>query len=411
MKRTIVKIINLILVAAMVGTWTMQAYATNIQDIKEELEEDTQELEAINDELLALQDEQDLLEEIICDLDSELLNTMTEIGLLEEQILAKESDIADKEDAIADKEADILVAQAEYDEAKRIEAEQYEAMVLRIQYVYEQGDKEYLDLLFSAESLSGMLNQTSYMEAIYEYDQKMLASYKEASALVKQLWDQLEADKAQLELDKAQLVADKEQLNSDKLVMEEQTAYLDALLAQKRAESDNYDAQIARAKQEANALKVKIQQEQAELKRLELEQQRQNAANGNYQVSQSLADIINNAPGSDLGKQIARYGCQFIGNPYVWGGTSLTNGADCSGFVYRIYKDFGYNLSRTSYMQRSEGVAVNYADAQPGDLICYDGHIGIYIGGGYIVHASNKKSGIKVSKATYRKILAVRRII
>ena len=411
MKKMAVKIINLILVAVLVATWTLETQATNIQDIKDDLEQDNEALDALNDELLALQDEQDLLEEIICDLDSELLNTMTEIGLLEEEIAQKEADIAVKEADIVQKEADILVAQSEYDAAKATEEKQYADMVQRIQYVYEQGDTDYLELLFSAESFSGLLNQTSYMEAIYAYDQKMLADYKATCEMVKALWDQLELDKAQLEADKAQLELDKAQLEADKLDMEDQMIYLDDLLAKKQAESDNFEAQIARAKQEANALKVKIQQEEAELRRLELEQQRQNAANGSYQVSQSLEDIIDNANGSELGKQIARYGCQFIGNPYVWGGTSLTNGADCSGFIYRIYKDFGYNLSRTSYSQRSEGVGVDYANAQPGDLICYDGHIGIYIGGGYIVHASNKKSGIKVSKATYRTILAVRRII
>ncbi|MBQ9134721.1 MAG: C40 family peptidase [Lachnospiraceae bacterium] len=411
MKKAAVKIINLILVAVLVATWTLETQATNIQDIKEDLEEDNEALDALNDELLALQDEQDLLEEIICDLDSELLNTMTEIGLLEAAITEKEADIAVKEADIAQKEADIAVAQGEYEDAKATEEKQYADMVQRIQYVYEQGDTDYLELLFSAESFSSFLNRTSYVEAIYEYDQKMLADYKITCELVKALWEQLEADKAQLEADKAQLEFERTQLEADKQGMEDRIAYLDDLLAKKQAESDNFAAEIARTKQEANALKVKIQQEEAELRRLELEQQRQNAANGSYQVSQSLENIINNASGSDLGKQIARYGCQFIGNPYVWGGTSLTNGADCSGFVYRIYKDFGYNLSRTSYSQRSEGVGVDYANAQPGDLICYDGHIGIYIGGGYIVHASNKKSGIKVSKATYRTILAVRRII
>ena len=116
-------------------------------------------------------------------------------------------------------------------------------------------------------------------------------------------------------------------------------------------------------------------------------------------------------PVRNLLQKIAKYGCQFIGNPYVWGGTSLTKGADCSGFTYRIYKDFGYSLPRTSYEQRSAGVGVAYKDAEPGDLICYDGHVGMYIGGGKIVHASNAKSGIKVNNATYRPILAVRRII
>ena len=125
----------------------------------------------------------------------------------------------------------------------------------------------------------------------------------------------------------------------------------------------------------------------------------------------SINSIIDNAPGSDLGKKIAKYACQYIGNPYVFGGTSLTNGADCSGFTYRVYSDFGYSLPRTSLEQRSSGKAVDYSNAQPGDLICYDGHVALYIGGGKIVHASSVKTGIKISNATYRPILAVRRII
>ena len=111
------------------------------------------------------------------------------------------------------------------------------------------------------------------------------------------------------------------------------------------------------------------------------------------------------------GQQIANYACQFIGNPYVPGGTSLTQGADCSGFVWRVYKDFGYSLPRTSYSMRSSGTGVSYSEAQPGDVVCYAGHVGIYIGGGQIVHASTQRTGIKITHATYKEILSVRRIV
>ena len=112
------------------------------------------------------------------------------------------------------------------------------------------------------------------------------------------------------------------------------------------------------------------------------------------------------------GQQVIDFACQFIGNPYVWGGTSLTNGADCSGFVKSVYKSFGYNLPRSSSSQRSAGRKVSYSNKQPGDLICYSGHIAIYIGNGKIVHASSRKTGIKISpKANYRKVLSVRRIV
>ena len=117
------------------------------------------------------------------------------------------------------------------------------------------------------------------------------------------------------------------------------------------------------------------------------------------------------APASSGGQAVADYACQFIGNPYVWGGTSLTNGADCSGFVQSVYAHFGISLPRTSYEQRSAGVSVSYSEAQPGDLICYDGHIGIYIGNGQIVNAMNPAQGIGISPAEYTTILSVRRIV
>ena len=101
---------------------------------------------------------------------------------------------------------------------------------------------------------------------------------------------------------------------------------------------------------------------------------------------------------------LINYALQFIGNPYVWGGTNLNTGADCSGFVKSVYKSFGYNLPRSSSSQRSAGRKVSYSNKQPGDLICYSGHIAIYIGNGKIVHASSRKTGIKISpKANYQK--------
>ena len=130
-----------------------------------------------------------------------------------------------------------------------------------------------------------------------------------------------------------------------------------------------------------------------------------NAASGNSGTGASASD-------ASLGRQIADYGLQFVGNPYVYGGTSLTNGADCSGFVQSVYRNFGINLPRTSGEQGACGSAVSsLAEAQPGDLIWYSGHIGIYIGNGQIVHASSAKTGIKVSNAGYRTILSIRRIV
>jgi cell wall-associated NlpC family hydrolase len=100
-----------------------------------------------------------------------------------------------------------------------------------------------------------------------------------------------------------------------------------------------------------------------------------------------------------------------VGNPYVWGGTSLTKGADCSGFVMKIYEAFGVSLPHSSYKMRSVGYSVSASEVQPGDIICYSGHVAIYIGDGKIVHASNRKDGIKITDNwKYKKVLAIRRI-
>ena len=127
-------------------------------------------------------------------------------------------------------------------------------------------------------------------------------------------------------------------------------------------------------------------------------------------VQQTETTEVSAQPASN-GQAIVDYACQFIGNPYVWGGTSLTDGADCSGFVQSVFVHFGISLPRTTYDQIYAGVEVSYDQAMPGDLICYDGHIGIYIGNGQIVNAQNPEQGIGISPATYTTILSVRRIV
>lgn len=127
--------------------------------------------------------------------------------------------------------------------------------------------------------------------------------------------------------------------------------------------------------------------------------------------SQPAATTTNFTSDGSMGAAVAEYALQFVGNPYVYGGTSLTNGADCSGFVLSVYANYGVSLPHSSTSQRSQGYAVDgLANAQPGDIICYSGHVGIYIGNNQIVHASTAKTGIKVSSADYRTVLAVRRI-
>lgn len=388
----------------------LTAEATTMSEIQDEIDRLQKELEEQYGKISDLEAEQDLILEKMEDLNAEIINTMTSIGMLEDEIAVKEDEIAVKEAEISDKQDQIVLTVAEYEAAKDREEQQRLDMIAHTRMLYEQGDDSYLDVLFEGNGLADILNRMDYIEKIYEYSKAKLDGFIEAKDQIQDLWDLLEQEKTDLELDMAQLEADKTDLQSQKDDLDEQKSSLDVLQAALRRESSNYDAQIDKARQEAAVAQQLLKQNQNTLEQM---QAAQNAANGNY--TSDYASIINNAAGSELGKKIANYACQYIGNPYKAGGTSLTNGADCSGFTYSVYKYFGYTLPRTSAQQRSSGTGVSYENAQPGDLICYDGHVAIYIGGGLIVHASNSnpypRGGIKIGNANYRTILAVRRII
>ena len=378
--------IALLLSMAIVSIVVEPVSATTISDLESQIQQNQNTLNNLTDKIDDMESAQELLEEEIADLNAEMINLMTSIGLLE--------------DNIAQKEIDISAAEVEYQKALAMEQTQYEEMLVRIKFMYEQGDSNFITMLFGSNSFSEMLNKADYIEQLYNYDRKQLKIYQETTVKVDEM-------KKELEIEKAELL-------TEKAALSEQEKDLDTILAKKKAEVKNYEAMVKEAQKEAKKFKDQIKKEQKELEKLQAQMaQGGNTAanNGNYTVTGFDTSIIDNASGSELGKNIAKYGCQFIGNPYVYGGTSLTQGADCSGFTYRIYADFGYAIPRTSKDQRSCGTGVTLETAQPGDLVCYDGHVGLYVGGGYIVHASTEKTGIKISKATYRKILAVRRVI
>lgn len=141
------------------------------------------------------------------------------------------------------------------------------------------------------------------------------------------------------------------------------------------------------------------------------EEGKRKAAAAAAKAGASQGAVLGSGSGSSSGNAVVSYASQFVGNPYVYGGTSLTNGTDCSGFVMGVYAHFGVGLPHSSSAMRSMGYGVSLADAQPGDIICYSGHVGIYCGNNTIVHASTAATGIKyTSPANYKPILAVRRI-
>lgn len=365
----------------------LTVYATTISDLKEQKAANEQKLNEVNQTLSSLNNASKGITEEIEVLDDQLVEVIASVSLLEDEISKVEEEIE--------------TTRIELEEAIENEQTQYAAMKKRIQFLYEKGETSYVSLLLGAGSITDVVNRTEYIEKIYEYDDTLLSEYIAAKEAVEEKKKELEEQQSELETNKAEL--------------EEEKATLDALLEEKKAEQQDYETKIAKAKQEAVAYKAKIKQQNTQIKKLEAEaaKKAEAAAKKNQSSSGSFdsSSVIASASGSGTGKDIANYACKFVGNPYVAGGTSLTNGADCSGFTMAVYQAFGYSIPRTSTAQRSAGRGVTYAEAQPGDIICYAGHVAIYLGGGRIVHASTPATGIKYGTATYREILAVRRIV
>ena len=186
---------------------------------------------------------------------------------------------------------------------------------------------------------------------------------------------------------------------------------------EKEAERKKAEEAARKAIQEKEAAKKEAEKKEADKKAQasstpKKDTASQNTSSQNSSSSQTTTQTESTSSDADLGQQIASYGMQFIGNPYVYGGTSLTNGTDCLGFVMSVYAHFGISLPRTSGEQGKSEKSVDGLDnARAGDLVWYSGHIAIYTGNGKVVHASNKKEGIKTSNADYRTILGIRRIV
>ena len=381
--------------------------ATTISELRQEVKKNQSQLKNAQQKADEAQEAQEGVEEEMEEIDAELVNLITDINLCEE--------------AINDKEEEIYRTQLDYDAAVAEKDEQYASMKIRIQFMYEKGDSSYLHMFFGAGNMGDMVNKAKYVEELYDYDRKLLTEYEDTVKRVQELWDTREEDKSELETSKTEL--------------QEGQAYMEELLAQKKEEYENYSVMLTKAKQEAATYTARIKQETAQIRKLEEEERKRREEEerkrkeeeerrrkeqealladgdaGSEETPKKQETPEPTSSGGGKGQDIANYACKFIGNPYVAGGTSLTNGADCSGFVMSVYKNFGINLPRSSYSQSTVGKGVSYSDARPGDVIYYGGHVGIYIGNGQIVHASTERTGIKITSATYRNIVTVRRIV
>lgn len=434
----------------MCGTQVVSVSASREEELREEQAWTSQQLDATYarmDELWAAKQQ---LESEIATLDANLVDVMVSIDVLKNDISAKE--------------VDIVRTKQDLGKAQKARDKQYEAMKKRIQYLYEKGgDDAWFQMMMNAENLSDLLTRAEYTQKMYDQDRKSLEKYVNTIEEVKKLQTKYESEQAELEEMKASYEEQSVVLQNEIDARRASSANCDAEIAYAQQQATEYANLIAEQQAEIERLEAeRIAAEEAarraaeeEAARLAAEQAAQEEAeneevqydeDGNViedtesaeeeytEESESSEDVEYDEYGnvidsdntvsqeeyesqdtpsySGSGSSVVDFATQFVGNPYVWGGTSLTGGADCSGFTQSVYANFGVSIPRTSYEQQNAGYEVPYSEAQPGDLICYGGHVAIYMGNGQIVHASNSRDGIKISNdATYRTILSVRRLV
>ena len=334
---------------------------------------------------------------------------------------------------IRNQEAKIALADKDLQKAKKKEEKQYKEMLVRIKYMYENGNESELSALLGAENFGEMINQVEYMKNIHEYDRNMLDEYKKSKEKVATLKQDLESGKADMEFMATTYEQQEKELKTTIETMKTQVADFDTQLAnaQKQAEEE-----AKRLEQQTQQMEANLSNKKPQHKPSRPQTNSPSSNNGSNDKEEEEKPVkpkpekpskpeepskpskpdSNDKPSNvSKGEQIANEGLKYVGNPYVWGGNDLYNGIDCSGFTSKIHSICGvYGVPRNSKEQRTGGKAVNgLSNALPGDIICYEGHVAIYIGNGRIVHASNPspypKGGIKTGTATYRTILAIRR--
>lgn len=323
---------------------------------------------------------------------------------------------------ITSKQAEIEQNQKDLAAAQEKQQEQYDAMKKRIQFMYENSAEDNIwTAIIESNGITDMLNRIEYVSDVYDSDRALMDSYQAAVEQVKEIGTKLDKDMNELTA-----------MQDD---YEKQQADVEAAIVALENQKEQYASQIAQAQQQADnyqniiTAQGKIIQEQEAAAAAAAAQAA--AARANSSSSSSSYDGGGAGKGGSIagdyaagggknpgastgvsGSSVVSYAMQFVGNPYVWGGNSLTNGVDCSGFVHEVYAHFGISTPRYSQAFKSVGQAVSFDNIQPGDVVVYPGHVAIYAGGGVIVEAQSTKAGITANRSVQcHTILAIRRLV
>lgn len=386
----------------LISSHLLSAEASNLSSLKQQQQQLQQQinqnqnaLSQVNKEIDRMEAERKEYQLYLDDQKSEMINLMKDIAYYETAIEEKTQSIAD--------------ATVELEAAMKLRDEQYDAMMVRIQYMYESGSNDnYLLMLLTSQDFTDLLNRAEYVDSLYAYDSAMLSNYEQLVAGITIMRDTLEADKRNLE--------------AEQVLLDEHKVELERIMAELEDTISDYDQLVANAEKKAKEYKNKIASGQSQIEIIKKQQEeetkrQQLLAQQQQQQQQNNSGSSDKVVGTGTGAEVAEFALQYVGNPYVWGGTSLTNGADCSGFIMSVYAQFGYSLPHSSFSMRRSGIGVSLEEAQAGDIICYSGHVAIYIGNGRIVHAKGDEYGIVTDPVYYGwggtgpTVLAVRRII